>query len=803
MICGGVKQENKEDGIEISSLEITADVDSVEISAENFPDEAFRTYLSGASIDKDKDGYLSQEEIASVTKISVDGKTAIKDLSGIEIFTNLTQLYCYNTGITSLNVSQNTKLVNLSCYDTAITELDVTNLASLQTLYCYNTGITSLDVSGCTALKWFNCSETGISNLDVSKNTNLTTLKCNDTGITSLDFSNNPKLMTLEISNTKIGTLNLEPNNDLQTLVYEGSPLYALTMGDKSTKARLNRSTNTELDFKIPTETVDLTELLPGIDVSKVTIVSGGTLSGTTLSDYTTGTPVVYTYDYGKTIIQRTMQVTLNITVGEEGVEINETNFPDEEFRAYVTKQFDKNGSGVLTADEIENIKSVNVENKSKIKDLTGIEYFTEITILNCNNTGVASLDVSNNTKLITLKCNNTQVQNLNLENLTSLKTLTCNGTPLETLTLGNNPELTILECGETKIRELDLTDSPKLTKIWCNNTNITELDLSNQSKVTNLNCSNTGVSELDVSNFSDLEWLMCSNTKISSLDLSNNLGLTKLEVANADLQTLDISKNTKLSNVDVSGNLHLYALAVEEPYDTLTLELPKQTEVDLKVPSPTFDIEQMLPGLDASRVTIISGGTLNGTTLNNYEEGTPVVYSYDYGTARQVGEPIPTLNVTLNLTITSVPITGINHIPAITAEDKTLTVGDKFDPLSGVTASDDEDGDITENIEVVENTVNTSKAGTYKVTYEVTDSQGASATKTITVTVKENGKPSTKPDDTSGTTSVKDKNNTSNTANKAAKTADVSQAGMWICMLILSGVMVVILSVRRKRRVR
>ena len=79
-----------------------------------------------------------------------------------------------------------------------------------------------------------------------------------------------------------------------------------------------------------------------------------------------------------------------------------------------------------------------------------------------------------------------------------------------------------------------------------------------------------------------------------------------------------------------------------------------------------------------------------------------------------------------------------LNAVPVITAEDKTLTVGDKFDAKDGVTASDKEDGNITDKIKVISDNVDTSKAGTYEVTYQVTDSQGASVTKTITVTVKE-----------------------------------------------------------------
>ncbi|WP_338631904.1 immunoglobulin-like domain-containing protein [Clostridium baratii] len=83
-----------------------------------------------------------------------------------------------------------------------------------------------------------------------------------------------------------------------------------------------------------------------------------------------------------------------------------------------------------------------------------------------------------------------------------------------------------------------------------------------------------------------------------------------------------------------------------------------------------------------------------------------------------------------------------INNAPVITAENKTIKVGDKFDPMTGVAATDAEDGNITKDIKVIENTVNTNKPGTYKVVYEITDSQGIKTKKTITVTVVNKNKP-------------------------------------------------------------
>ena len=77
------------------------------------------------------------------------------------------------------------------------------------------------------------------------------------------------------------------------------------------------------------------------------------------------------------------------------------------------------------------------------------------------------------------------------------------------------------------------------------------------------------------------------------------------------------------------------------------------------------------------------------------------------------------------------------NTTPVIEANNVSIKLGDKFDPKTYASAFDEEDRYISSKIQVVENNVNTSKAGTYKVTYKVTDSQGASSTKSITVTVE------------------------------------------------------------------
>ena len=82
------------------------------------------------------------------------------------------------------------------------------------------------------------------------------------------------------------------------------------------------------------------------------------------------------------------------------------------------------------------------------------------------------------------------------------------------------------------------------------------------------------------------------------------------------------------------------------------------------------------------------------------------------------------------------------NTKPVIVAENKTIEEKDSFNPKDKVTAYDNEDGDLTNKIEVVSNKVDTNNPGNYEVVYKVQDSMNEVATKTITVTVKENTAP-------------------------------------------------------------
>ena len=108
-------------------------ISDIAIDATNFPDENFRNWLLNQ--DYGQDGVLTQEEIAEVTNIDVNNKE-IQSLKGIEIFTALRVLHCYNNQLSSLDVSNNTALTGLRCEGNQLTSLDVAHNTALTGLNC-------------------------------------------------------------------------------------------------------------------------------------------------------------------------------------------------------------------------------------------------------------------------------------------------------------------------------------------------------------------------------------------------------------------------------------------------------------------------------------------------------------------------------------------------------------------------------------------------------------------------------------------------------------------------------------------
>ena len=206
------------------------------------------------------------------------------------------------------------------------------------------------------------------------------------------------------------------------------------------------------------------------------------------------------------------------IAVQSAGVTIDNTNFPDANFRT-VVKKFDTNQDSSLSDTEIAAVKKINCSNKG-ITNLKGIEYFTSLNILWCTDNQLTALDVSENTAL------------------------------------------TKLNCCFNKLTSLDVSKNTALTELYCNDNQLTSLDVSKNTALISLSCVCNQLTSLDVSKNTALTKLNCSINKLTALDVSKNMALTELYCNDNQLTSLDLS-NTNIMNDPNCGN-NIYQIVVD-----------------------------------------------------------------------------------------------------------------------------------------------------------------------------------------------------------------------------------------------
>ena len=149
-----------------------------------------------------------KEQLKAIETLSLSNKGLMKNLYGIEVYSNLKKLTCNdNPGLTKIDVRKLTKLEDLECdRNGALTELKVNGLTNLRSLSCFRNKLTSLDLTGLTNLKFLECSRNKLSELNLTGLTSLETLSCQRNWLTSLDISMLPALTKVYCGSQKEGS---------------------------------------------------------------------------------------------------------------------------------------------------------------------------------------------------------------------------------------------------------------------------------------------------------------------------------------------------------------------------------------------------------------------------------------------------------------------------------------------------------------------------------------------------------------------------------------------------------------------
>ncbi len=608
-----------------------ADTIKIAIDEVNFPDREFRNSIK-EDFDRNKDGFLTTSEVNAITDISYT-VWGISDLKGVEFFTELRSLAVNSNRLTSLDLSKNTKLETLQCYSNKITELDLSNNKALRLLLCRKNGMEKLILPESDVL------------YDV---------ECQDNALTELDFSKCPNVSVVDCSGNNLTTVNV---NGLNISSFDGS--------------------NNKRDIG----EVGMVVSIPGLDMSRVRNVEGATVVGNSFMLSSTGSMsyeyYVATYkEYGMEV-DASLKVTLTFTsnvVAE--LEINETNFPDAQFRSFVSTNFDTNANGTLSVEERMNVTSIVIGSGSQmsISSVKGIEHFPMLEKFEFVYHFVSEYDFSQNVSLKSISIvNSMEVKKLDISNCVSLQSLKIDNYRGEGIDLSNNKELTNLDLrfysaekiyGLTElsmltkfrseycdIKQLDLSNNTGLTSVYLsNNASLTELNLSMLENLSDVTVHHVGLSSLDlsantsltsinVSDNSSLEsvvWPQISdhsvdmyfayNSSITDVDFGNIKSFTRLEIRDVPITSLDISDN---EHIDLLYLTNTNAPYVKTGNAVISRVVSSGNAYDMGVVNPDgFSVE----GMDMSKVTIKSGATIADGKFVLVPGSEIITYTYTIG---------------------------------------------------------------------------------------------------------------------------------------------------------------------------
>lgn len=133
------------------------------------------------------------------------------------------------------------------------------------------------------------------------------------------------------------------------------------------------------------------------------------------------------------------------------------TFVPDDNFeQALIDLKYDDILDNLVLTENISTLSRLDVKNRN-INDLTGIEDFISLKILNVTGNHLVSLNFESNINLIDIYCGSNALESLNVVNNSALEFLRCERNLLMELELSNNTSLITLQCFSNKLSSLNL----------------------------------------------------------------------------------------------------------------------------------------------------------------------------------------------------------------------------------------------------------------------------------------------------------------------------------------------------------
>ena len=236
-------------------------------------------------------------------------------------------------------------------------------------------------------------------------------------------------------------------------------------------------------------------------------------------------------------------------------VEINETNFPDENFRTFVSQNtIDTNGDGVLSQAELNAVTGEFYPIYQGIEDMTGIQYFTSLTEIACWGNNISGANMYKFVNCLPTVSNGVLViaqDDTDPDNVITKAQVK--------IAKDKGWEIFKFSGGLQSYAGEDLSVSATFFPDATFRSVVVDYDTDHNSilsedeleKVLTIEVKNKGIKNLKgVEHFQNLVGLLCSGNNLTTLDVSNNKKLMILDCSNnSNMTSLTVSKDCEVLN--------------------------------------------------------------------------------------------------------------------------------------------------------------------------------------------------------------------------------------------------------------
>ncbi|MCI9845329.1 LamG-like jellyroll fold domain-containing protein [Flavobacterium pectinovorum] len=164
----------------------------------------------------------------------------------------------------------------------------------------------------------------------------------------------------------------------------------------------------------------------------------------------------------------------------------------------------------------------------SNISDLTGIEAFADLAILECQNNNLTTIDISKNKLLSKLNCANNKISSVNVEKHEYLKELIVSDNKLTSLDITKNDSIVSISAHRNLLTALDISNNKDLIDLYISYNKLSKLDISKNIVLENLDVSANSLTSLNLKNGNNL---LLGN----SVNFTENPNLTCIQVDDAE----------------------------------------------------------------------------------------------------------------------------------------------------------------------------------------------------------------------------------------------------------------------------